>query len=250
MGCVPQFLVKSLLLVVICAIGCAPQRATLKSVPRANGQASPIAPDKNRIRVACVGDSITFGAGLEDTSTQSYPAQLQKRLGVKYQVANFGHNGATASHGTDKPYTSLPEFQDALDFQPNIVIVLLGTNDAAPKNWPRVKDQFEADYKALIRQFAALPTKPRIIVCMPPPAPGNEREPTLGRDATLAIQRAGNASNAEIADLQSALSDGQSLFLDGLHPNEEGAQRIASRVIATITQDPAVANQVLPKRQQ
>lgn len=227
MGCVPQFLVKSLLLVVICAAGCAPQPANVRPVRRANGQVRPITPDKNRIRVACIGDSITFGAGLEEPSTQSYPAQLQKRLGVKYQVANFGHNGATASHGTDKPYTSLPEFQDALDFQPNIVIVLLGTNDAAPKNWPRVKDQFEADYKALIRQFAALPTKPRIIVCMPPPAPGNQREPTLGEEVAPLIHRISKAARVKSIDLRHIFLHEEGLFSDGLHLGAKGTSKVA-----------------------
>ena len=47
------------------------------------------------IRVACVGDSITFGYGIKDRDKMSYPAQLGKRLGNKYEVRNFGVNGHT-----------------------------------------------------------------------------------------------------------------------------------------------------------
>lgn len=238
------------ILVAMCAWGCALKKDGAKPIVRANGQTSPIMPDANRVRVACVGDSITFGAGLSDPNTQSYPAQLQKLLGAKYQVANFGHNGATASSETDKPYMSLPEFQDALHFQPNIVIILLGTNDAAPKNWPRVKDRFEADYVRLIQQFESLPTNPRIIVCLPPPAPGNEREPTLGEEVSKSIADVSKRREGETLDLRTSFSQKEALFPDGLHPNAVGAQRIAERVSSAITQVTNASNPTLPKRQQ
>lgn len=41
-------------------------------------------------KVACVGDSITFGHGLDDPSTESYPAVLADRLGAGHTVRNFG----------------------------------------------------------------------------------------------------------------------------------------------------------------
>lgn len=215
------------ILVAMCAWGCAQKNDGAKPVARANGQSSPIMPDANRIRVACVGDSITFGAGLSDPNTQSYPAQLQRLLGAKYQVANFGHNGATASSETDKPYMSLPEFQDALHFQPNIVVILLGTNDAAPKNWPKIKDRFEADYVKLIQQFESLPTNPRIIVCLPPPALGNEREPTLGEEVTPLIQRISKANDVKSIDLRLGFMHEDGLFLDGLHLGAKGTSKVA-----------------------
>ncbi len=240
----------SWILVAMFAWGCAQKNDGAKPVARANGQTSPIMPEANRIRVACVGDSITFGAGLSDPNTQSYPAQLQRLLGAKYQVANFGHNGATASSETDKPYMSLPEFQDALHFQPNIVVILLGTNDAAPKNWPRIKDRFEADYVKLIQQFESLPTNPRIIVCLPPPAPDNEREPTLGEEVARSISNLSKEREGETLDLRTSFSRKEALFPDGLHPDAVGAQRIAERVSTAITQATKASNRALPKRQQ
>ena len=44
---------------------------------------------QQRIKVACVGNSITYGTGLADRATQSYPVQLQKLLGEHYEVENF-----------------------------------------------------------------------------------------------------------------------------------------------------------------
>ena len=50
---------------------------------------------QQRIKVACVGNSITYGTGLSDRATQSYPVKLQKLLGERYEVENFGKPGAT-----------------------------------------------------------------------------------------------------------------------------------------------------------
>ena len=50
---------------------------------------------QQRIKVACVGNSITYGTGLSDRVTQSYPVKLQKLLGERYEVENFGKPGAT-----------------------------------------------------------------------------------------------------------------------------------------------------------
>jgi len=54
------------------------------------------------IKIACVGDSITQGAGAK--SGQSYPAQLQALLGDGYKVGNFGVSGRTLLKKGDFPY--------------------------------------------------------------------------------------------------------------------------------------------------
>ena len=36
------------------------------------------------IRVACIGDSITFGAGVENRNVNHYPLVMNKLLGDKY----------------------------------------------------------------------------------------------------------------------------------------------------------------------
>src|SRR5205807_1614461 len=114
------------------------------------------------IRVACVGASITAGVGTKDPATQSYPAQLQRYLGPRYEVRNFGHSGATLARTGDLPYWSVPEFQAAKDFQPGIVVINLGTNDARSINWARSKNVFVPQYKELIEAFRALPGHPKV----------------------------------------------------------------------------------------
>lgn len=108
------------------------------------------------IRVACVGDSITAGVGAEG---KAYPAQLGKMLGRKWEVRNFGISGCTLLNQGDNPYQKQGAFKAALADKPDVVIIMLGTNDTKPQNWKH-KDQFAADYKGLIGQFAKLPSKP------------------------------------------------------------------------------------------
>ena len=87
------------------------------------------------IKIACVGDSITYGAGIKDRKNMNYPVQLGKILGQKYEVKNFGNSGSTMLKKGDKPYWKQREYKAALEFNPNIVIIKLGTNDTKPQNW-------------------------------------------------------------------------------------------------------------------
>jgi len=79
----------------------------------------------NVTRVACIGDSITQGSG--------YPDRLQELLGSDYEVGNFGVDGSTVSQETAMPYMRQDKFIDAMEFKPDIVIIMLGTNDANPE---------------------------------------------------------------------------------------------------------------------
>ena len=87
----------------------------------------------NTIHVACVGDSITNGT--------EYPSDLWMKLGANYTVGNFGVGGATVSLDSDKPYMNQTDFQSAKQFLPNIVVIMLGTNDAIPTH-PIASQQF------------------------------------------------------------------------------------------------------------
>jgi sialate O-acetylesterase len=120
---------------------------------------------KKKIRIACVGNSITYGGGLADKANEAYPAVLQKKLGEGYEVGNFGKNGATLLRRAPNAYTETEEFKKALAFGPDIVIIDLGINDTGLKVWPFFKDDFTSDYIDLIDRFRALDSKPEIWIC-------------------------------------------------------------------------------------
>ena len=89
----------------------------------------------NAVRIACIGNSITDGAGIDMNSEKGYPACLQKDLGTGYLVNNFGVSGRTMLNKGDYPYMKELAWKDAMAFKPNIVIIKLGTNDSKPQTW-------------------------------------------------------------------------------------------------------------------
>lgn len=195
-------------------------------------------PGGDAVRVACVGDSITYGSGLPDREHNAYPAQLQKLLGDGYQVRNFGVSGATLLKNGDKPYWREKDFDQAKGFKPNIVIIKLGTNDSKPQNW-RHKDEFLADAKDLIAAFQALDSKPKIYLCRPVPAfPGNFgiRDQVIHEEIIPLLDEAAKAKDAKVIDLYKALSDHAKLFPDKVHPNAEGAKLMAETIAMTLVE--------------
>ena len=189
------------------------------------------------IRVACIGDSITYGYSIKNRIKDSYPAQLGRMLGDKWQVRNFGVSGATLLKKGDLPYWDQQAFKDALAYNPNVVIIKLGTNDSKPQNW-KYKDQFAADYSDMIDRFAELPNKPHIWICRPVPAYGQQwgiSETIIKNETILLINRIARSKHVPIIDLYDPLSDKSELFPDQIHPNAEGAHDIAAEIYAVLT---------------
>ena len=105
------------------------------------------------IKVACIGNSVTYGYGHENPDSTSYPSQLAAMLGNDYEVGNFGKSGATLLRKGHRPYNEQEEFKKALEFAPDIAIIHLGLNDTDPRNWKYYKKEFISDYVALIEAF-------------------------------------------------------------------------------------------------
>jgi lysophospholipase L1-like esterase len=199
---------------------------------------------KGKIRVACVGDSITFGAGVKDRATNCYPAQLGRMLGDKWEVRNFGVSGATLLRQGDKPYGKEKAFAQAKEFEPDVVVIMLGTNDTKPQNWQH-KVEFAADARDLVEEFARLPGKPRVFVCHPPPVPNkgnfgiNERGV---QDEIPVLDKVAQDTGAGVVDVYAALKDHPDLLPDNVHPDAEGATLMARAVYKALTGKEAPAN--------
>ena len=187
-------------------------------------------PPTETIRVACVGDSLT--------QSTYYPSDLQTLLGNNYTVGNFGAGSTTVSLGSETPYMNSNAFQDALDFQPDIVVIMLGTNDAQP-TLHRYNTTFVADYKALVAAFQALESKPEIWVVLPPPIFSNQSgkiSPEYFRDTIIpALEQAANETDLPAINVYSALANYPQYFPDGVHINSAGAQIIANEVYKAVT---------------
>ena len=144
---------------------------------------------QKKIRVACVGNSVTYGYGLSDREQTCYPTRLQEMLGDGYEVRNFGNSGTTLLFKGHKPYIKVQEFRDAMDFKADLVIIHLGLNDTDPRNWPEWKEEFIPNYRALIDSFRVANPKAKIWICkMTPIFHGHRRFESGTRDWHAQIQ--------------------------------------------------------------
>ncbi len=201
------------------------------------------------LRVACVGDSITFGAHLKNPQLESYPAVLGQMLGAGFDVRNFGVGGATLLKKGDKPYFKQSDYTNSLAYKPDIVVILLGTNDSkhrgagslnsdnAVNNW-QYKENFVSDYEYLISQFRSANPDVRVFVGLPTPCfPGSWgiNNSTIQKEIIPLIREVSFKTKAKIIDLISPLAGRRELFPDTVHPNAEGAKLIAMTVLKALT---------------
>lgn len=193
------------------------------------------------IKIACVGNSVTYGMGIENPE-ERYPAQLQVMLGDEYEVGNFGHSGATLLKNGYRPYWNLPEFKEALDFEADIVIIHLGLNDTDPRAWPKYRDEFVKEYINVMDTFKYInPDADVKISRMTPIFSGHSRFESSTRDWYWQVQDAieviAEISKVDLVDLHTPLHIRPDLFPDNLHPTGEGAKIIAETVYGAITGD-------------
>lgn len=194
---------------------------------------------QTKFRIACVGNSITYGSGLKDRLSESYPARLQALLGSKYEVLNFGVSGATMLKKGNKPYWNTPEYQQVMSAAPDLVFIKLGTNDSKQINRAEMPG-FEADYKEMIRAFKGLSTKPRVVLLLPIKAFSDEKFGISGTYLKASmipvIQKIAYDEQLEILDLYSLFADKEALLADKIHPNATGDNFIAFRLEAFLKQ--------------
>lgn len=193
-------------------------------------------------RVACVGDSVTFGMRVEDREHNCYPAQLQLLLGDDYDVRNFGYSGSTLLTNGHTPYVKLEEYKAAIDFAADIAIIHLGLNDTDPRDLPEYGDEFVSDYMALIESFRKANPSCRVLICRMTPIFHTHRRFNTGtrelyRQEQLLIESIAEMAGTQLIDLQSVLYSRPDLMPDALHPNAAGARLIAERVYSALTGD-------------
>ena len=206
-------------------------------------------PQAGQLRVACVGDSVTYGFGIPHFYKNSYPAALQRLLGDGYCVNNYGFSGRTACLLGDRPYRTETLCTKSREFAPDIVVVLLGANDSKPFNWnvevggiPAYPTAFENDLKELIATYQALPSAPRIYIATPLPAyPDDSGEvrysiqpEVIRNEITPIILKVAQELSLPVIDLYPAFEGRTELYSDGLHPTAEGAALLAQTVYDAI----------------
>ena len=182
----------------------------------------------NRIHVACVGDSITAGT--------EYTIDFWLMLGRSYAVGNFGDPGAGVSSLSDKPYMNQSAFQLALEFEPKIVIIMLGTNDAH-SSLNETNADFISNYVKLVNEFQGLASKPKIWIVTPPPIFNNDANLSsqfIPQNVIPNLEQVANKTNIPIIDVYSSLIGHQEYFNNKVHPDSRKAKLIATLIFEAV----------------
>lgn len=196
-------------------------------------------PRQDALRVACIGNSITDGMTIDLKGHNGYPAQLQRILGTGYHVENYGVSARTLLRKGNLPYVNELAWKDALDFNPNIVIIKLGTNDSKAANWKH-KEEFQGDLQSMIDQLRALPAHPVIYLVRPLVAAEkvvNEmsiNNEVIEKEIIPIINKVAKKNKLRVLDFREELNRDDLMSPDGVHPNKKGAALIAQRVAEAI----------------
>ena len=190
------------------------------------------------IKLACIGDSITWGFTILNRRRDSYPSVLQSKLGPGYEVRNFGYNDASARFDADTPYIRESTYRESLAWNPDIVLIMLGSNDTKRRNWS--PDVFRRDYTRLVESYRKLPSEPRVILIAPIriflrmglPVMGLHPE-TMEEGVRPIIRETASAMGLELIDLKDLFTDSTLLF-DGVHPQRKGARMIAETIYSSV----------------
>ena len=201
--------------------------ALISSAVAAEGEA--------RACVACIGDSITFGYG--DENGKGYPVRLQAALGASWEVKNFGIPGTTLSPRGDKPYVDQVAWQEAREYKPQFVVIMLGTNDSKNANVGNA-DGLKDDLVTMVKELQALDSQPKVVICQPcfvaDPGAYEINEAHLASDILPAVEAAAKELNLPLLDLHAMTRDvaakDAGFFVDKVHPNPDGHTLIAAAV--------------------
>lgn len=185
-----------------------------------------------KIKVACIGNSITENAAL--SPSEKYPAVLQQLIGNEYEVRNYGIGARTMLKKGNHPYWIEDRYKEVLTWNPDIVIIKMGTNDGKPSNW-QYKDEFESDYIEFVNSFKSLPSKPKVYVCYPIPTVDNNFLPlddkVIVDEIIPRVKAVAKKTKSTIIDLHTPMVGHEDMVYDKVHPNTKGT-KVMARVVA------------------
>lgn len=195
-------------------------------------------------KVACVGDSVTYGYGIANCFKNNYPSALSKMLGDSFCVCNFGISGTTVQDSGDQPYTATKAYEESLEFQPDIIVFMLASNDSKPKNQTSL-DEFEKAYNKLLESYISACPNAKIYLCTPATAnfpegqtqglTNYEIDPLMVENYANIIRTVAKERNLTLIDINTLTENHREWFgKDNVHPTKDGAYEIAKEIYQTI----------------
>ncbi|MBQ1493157.1 MAG: hypothetical protein IIZ39_14480 [Blautia sp.] len=196
--------------------------------------------EEGKIHVACIGDSITWGAGVlvpDMDRANTYPVLLGGELGDEYQVLNYGMSGKTLLKEGDDPYVEQDFYALSHDAAADIYVIVLGTNDSKPYNWNA--ENFKSQLTDFVKSYQDLENAPKIFLMTPPAAfvvDGAEevvydiQADTIETEAAPIVREVAQELGTSLIDMYEETKDHPEWFPDGVHPGAEGNAAFAGIV--------------------
>ena len=214
----------------------------LSGIPQKAGE-----PEDGQIKVACIGDSITYGHGISNWPENNYPAVLQRLLGEGYHVRSFGVSGRAVQDNSDQPYRAVSQYTESLAYDADIIIFMMGSNDTKPENWFG-EEAFKTALLDLLDDYTQRDKKPTIYVCTTPACffmedsdgemTSHDLRPAYADIIAAITQEAAEEFGCSVIDMHALTEANPAWFAkDGVHPNNEGAAAIARAVSDAIRQE-------------
>ena len=187
--------------------------------------------------IACIGDSITFGAGVNGKKEETWEHFLNHRLGDDFQVLNYGISGRTLQDGGDYPYKADKFYAISKSHPIDTYLIMLGTNDAKPYNWN--EQRYRSQLRRFLNEYKQLPWHPQVIVMTPPHCFIDKKsgivlfdidERNIDGPIQEIVKGECKTASLKLIDLYAYTTDKEDWFADGVHPNKKGNEEIAAYI--------------------
>ena len=206
-----------------------------------SGMSNTSEPKEGQIKIACAGDSTTYGHGISGWPKNNYPTVLQNLLGDAYHVNNYGVSSFAVQESADRSYRTLPHYQESLAYDADYVVFMMGSNDSKPINW-KSADAFRADLLSLLDTY----DDAQIILCTLPAAfflegqtegvTNHDIQPLIVDEIAEITREVAAERGYTLIDIHALTAQHPEWFeKDGVHPSNEGAAAIAQEVYTVIS---------------
>ena len=193
-----------------------------------------------QIKVALVGDSVTYGHSIKNWPKNNYPTLLSDMLGDDYCVMSFGVSGSTVQPDGDQPYDLTKAYLWSHKYEADIIVLMLGSNDSKPENW-KGAEKFKEEYLSFYDSYTSALTPAKMILCTPPTAyypdgiteglSNYDIQPDIIEDIADIVREVADEKGCSLIEINDLTENRRDLFgKDNVHPNNDGAKAIAEAV--------------------
>lgn len=206
-----------------------------------SGMSNTTDPKDGQIKIACVGDSTTYGHGISGWPGNNYPAVLQNLLGDAYHVNNYGVSSFAVQESADRSYRTLPHYQESIAYDADYVVFMMGSNDSKPHNW-KGADAFREELLSLLDTYG----DSEILLCTLPAAfflegqtegvTNHDIQPLIVNEIAEITREVAAERGYTLIDIHALTARHPEWFeKDGVHPSNEGAAAIAGEIYAVLS---------------